>query len=119
MVLSIIFLMIGFFLGFGLLIVWVGALILPMVCVAGWACADFERQLAIWLLQEDIPPLKRSAPNGMKTWDCIKSEGFHSIMIGCPETGQGIIWMTNGENGRSLGHEVSRGLAEIVKWSWW
>jgi CubicO group peptidase (beta-lactamase class C family) len=47
------------------------------------------------------------------------NEGFHSIFIGCPEAGQGIIWMTNGENGRRLGWELSRGLAEIVKWSWW
>jgi len=41
--------------------------------------------------------------------------GFHSLMLGCPETGQGIIWMTNVENGRRLGWEVSRGLAEVVK----
>ena len=47
------------------------------------------------------------------------NEGFHNIIIGCPETRQGIVWMTNGENGRRLGHEVSRGLAEIVRWSWW
>ena len=47
------------------------------------------------------------------------NEGFHNIIIGCPETGQGIVWMTNGKNGRRLGHEVSRGLAEIVRWSWW
>jgi CubicO group peptidase (beta-lactamase class C family) len=45
--------------------------------------------------------------------------GFHCIMLVCLEAGQGLIWMTNGENGRRLGHEVSRGLAEIVKWSWW
>ncbi len=68
-----IFLIIGFFLGFGLLIVWVGALILPMVFVAEWSWAGFERQLAIRLLHEDISPLKRNAPNGMKTWDWIKS----------------------------------------------
>ncbi len=47
------------------------------------------------------------------------NEGIHNMMIACPETGQGIIWMTNGENGRQLGREVSRGLAEIVKYSWW
>jgi len=47
------------------------------------------------------------------------NEGFHSIMLGCPETRQGLIWMTNGENGRRLGLEVSHGLAEAVKWSWW
>jgi CubicO group peptidase (beta-lactamase class C family) len=47
------------------------------------------------------------------------NEGFHSIMLGCLETGQGLIWMTNGENGRRLGLEISRGLAEVVRWSWW
>ena len=47
------------------------------------------------------------------------NEGFHSIMLTCPETGQGVVWMTNGENGRHLGWEVSRGLAEVVKWTWW
>jgi len=45
--------------------------------------------------------------------------GFHCIMLGCLEAGQGLIWMTNGENGRRLGFEVSHGLAEVVKWSWW
>jgi CubicO group peptidase (beta-lactamase class C family) len=47
------------------------------------------------------------------------NEGFHSIMLGCLEAGQGEVWMTNGENGRHLGWEVSRALAEIVRWSWW
>ena len=47
------------------------------------------------------------------------NEGFHNMIIGCPETGQGIVWMTNGENGRRLGQEVSRGLAEVVRFSWW
>jgi CubicO group peptidase (beta-lactamase class C family) len=47
------------------------------------------------------------------------NEGFHSIMLGCLETGQGLVWMTNGENGRRLGLEVSHGLAEIVRWTWW
>jgi CubicO group peptidase (beta-lactamase class C family) len=47
------------------------------------------------------------------------NEGFHCIMLGCLEPGQGEVWMTNGENGRHLGWEVSRALAEIVRWSWW
>jgi CubicO group peptidase (beta-lactamase class C family) len=47
------------------------------------------------------------------------NEGFHCIMLGCLEIGQGEVWMTNGENGRHLGLELSRGLAEIVRWSWW
>jgi CubicO group peptidase (beta-lactamase class C family) len=47
------------------------------------------------------------------------NEGFHSILIGCPEKQQGIVLMTNGENGKQLRREVMRGLAEVVKWSWW
>ena len=47
------------------------------------------------------------------------NEGFHNMLLACPEIGQGIIWMTNGENGRNLGYEVDRGLAEVVGWSWW
>jgi CubicO group peptidase (beta-lactamase class C family) len=45
--------------------------------------------------------------------------GFHSIMLGCLEAGQGLIWMTNGENGRRLGLEISHGLADVVGWTWW
>jgi hypothetical protein len=41
--------------------------------------------------------------------------GFHSIMLGCLEAGQGLIWMTISENGRHLGLEVSHGLAEAVR----
>ena len=70
-------------------------------------------------------------------WDCglafniIQSEGmttighpgwnvgFHCIMLSCLEAGQGLVWMTNGENGRKLGLDVSHGLAEVIKWSWW
>lgn len=47
------------------------------------------------------------------------NEGFHCIMLGCPEVEQGLIWMTNGENGRRLGWEISRGVADVVGWTWW
>ena len=47
------------------------------------------------------------------------NEGFHSILLGCPEAGQGLVWMTNGENGNSLRSEASKGLADVVGWSWW
>ena len=47
------------------------------------------------------------------------NEGFHSLMLACPEAQQGIVWMTNGENGRRLGWEMMRGLVEVVGWSWW
>jgi CubicO group peptidase (beta-lactamase class C family) len=47
------------------------------------------------------------------------NEGFHSIMLFCLQTGEGLVWMTNGENGRHLYFEASHGLADVVKWSWW
>jgi hypothetical protein len=71
----------------------------------GWDCG-----LAFNIIRKDS--LTRIGHPG---WN----EGFHSIMLGCLEMGQGVVWMTNGENGRRLGWEVSRGLAEIVRWSWW
>jgi CubicO group peptidase (beta-lactamase class C family) len=46
------------------------------------------------------------------------NEGFHSLLIGDLITGQGLIWMTNGENGKTLGWEVTRGLAQVFGWSW-
>lgn len=45
--------------------------------------------------------------------------GVHGLALACLETGQGLVWMTNAENGRRLNWEVARGLSEVVKWSWW
>lgn len=41
------------------------------------------------------------------------NEGFHSLMAGYLNTGRGLVWMTNGENGKLLGHEVMRALDEV------
>jgi CubicO group peptidase (beta-lactamase class C family) len=72
---------------------------------AHWDCA-----LAFNIVQKD--GLTRIGHSG---WNA----GFHSILLGCLEAGQGLIWMTNGENGRKLGLEISHGLAQVVRWSWW
>ncbi len=61
-----IFLVVGFALGFGLLILWVGILILLFVFGGWWVFATFERQLAIWLLHEDIPPMKPQTSTGQE-----------------------------------------------------
>ena len=45
------------------------------------------------------------------------NEGFHSLFVGCLDTGQGLIWMTNGENGKRLGREVMRAIPEAFGWS--
>lgn len=44
------------------------------------------------------------------------NEGYHSFMGGCISTGQGIVWMTNGENGKLLGLEVMRALSKVFGW---
>ncbi len=44
------------------------------------------------------------------------NEGFHSYMAGFLGAGQGIVWMTNGENGKLLGYEVMRALAKVFGW---
>jgi CubicO group peptidase (beta-lactamase class C family) len=44
------------------------------------------------------------------------NEGYHSFMGGCIGTGQGIVWMTNGENGKLLGLEVMRALSKVFGW---
>jgi CubicO group peptidase (beta-lactamase class C family) len=44
------------------------------------------------------------------------NEGFHSDFLGFLDAGQGLVWMTNGENGKFLGHEVIRGLAKTFGW---
>jgi CubicO group peptidase (beta-lactamase class C family) len=41
------------------------------------------------------------------------NEGFHSLMAGYLNTGRGLVWMTNGENGKLLGQEVMRALDEV------
>jgi CubicO group peptidase (beta-lactamase class C family) len=46
------------------------------------------------------------------------NEGFHSLLIGDLTTGRGLAWMNNGENGKLLGWEVTRGLAEVFGWRW-
>ncbi|MGE5222713.1 MAG: sensor domain-containing protein [Omnitrophica WOR_2 bacterium] len=53
-----VFLVTGFALGFTLLIVLVGLLLLAVVVAGWWGLAVFERQLTIWLLHEDIPQLE-------------------------------------------------------------
>jgi hypothetical protein len=44
------------------------------------------------------------------------NEGYHSYLAGFLGKGQGLVWMTNGENGKLLGMEVMRGLAKVRGW---
>lgn len=42
--------------------------------------------------------------------------GFHSLMVGCPHTGKGVVWMTNGENGKRFGWELMRAIPTSYGW---
>ena len=46
------------------------------------------------------------------------NEGFHSLIGGVLETGQGFVWMSNGANGNHLGFEVTQGLSKVIGWKW-
>ncbi len=68
-----VFLITGFSLGLALLIIWIGLLILPLMFAGSWLLAMFERQLAIWLLNEKIPPMAQPLPPEKGTLDRIKA----------------------------------------------
>ncbi len=44
--------------------------------------------------------------------------GFHSLVNGILETGQGFAWMANGENGQRLGFEVTQAISKEIGWKW-
>jgi len=63
-----IFFVVGFSAGIPLIIVWVGLLILALVIAAWYGLIVFERQLAVGLLHEDIPPIPQQDMSGKSLW---------------------------------------------------
>lgn len=63
-----VFLVTGISLGIGLVIIWVGVLILLGVFAAWYGMATFERWLAINLLHEEIPPMEKQDLSSMTLW---------------------------------------------------
>ncbi|MFN2219733.1 MAG: serine hydrolase [Anaerolineae bacterium] len=45
------------------------------------------------------------------------NEGYHAFVGGEVSTGEGVAWMSSGENGILLGLEMLRGLAKVLGWS--
>lgn len=82
-----IFLVTGFSLGLGLLIVWVGFLILAGVLALSWVLVLFERQLAVTLLQVEIPPMLSQATPGGTLLQQVKS------YLTNPVTWKGIMYL--------------------------
>ena len=67
-----VFLVTGLSLGFGLIITLVGIPILLLVLSGSWVLCRFERQVAITLLNEDIP-LSVSGPASGGLWSRVKA----------------------------------------------
>ncbi len=82
-----IFLVTGLSLGLGLVIVWVGLLVLAGVFAAWYGLVVFERQMAIWLLHEEIQPTTRQELRGLSLWEQFKA------VISNPVTWKGLVYL--------------------------
>ncbi len=82
-----VFLVTGLSLGISLLIIWVGIPILLFMLAAWWVLVAFERQLAIWLLHVDIPPMSRETASGRSAWVRLK------IHLRNPVTWKGLAYL--------------------------
>jgi hypothetical protein len=82
-----IFLVVGLSAGIPLVIVWVGLLVLAGVFAAWWGFIVFERQLAIWLLREDIPLTVRQNQTGKSLWQKVTAE------LRNPVTWKGLLYL--------------------------
>jgi hypothetical protein len=81
-----IFLVTGLLLGLSLPF-WVGIPILLLMLAAWWGLVLFERQLAIWLLQIDIPPISRETTSGQSVWIQLKAH------LSNPLTWKGLVYL--------------------------
>jgi hypothetical protein len=82
-----VFLTTGLLLGLSLLIVWVGIPILLLMLAAWWGLVAFERQITIWLLHVDIPPMSRETVSGRSAWVRLKSH------LSNPVTWKGLAYL--------------------------
>ncbi|HJH31537.1 MAG TPA: hypothetical protein C5S50_05030 [Methanosarcinaceae archaeon] len=74
-------------LGLSLSIIWIGIPILLLMFAAWWGLVMFERQLAIYLLHIDIPPISHNVASGLSVWVQLKTH------LGNPLTWKGLIYL--------------------------
>jgi hypothetical protein len=68
------FLTVGWSLGLGLLIVWIGLIVLLAVLLLSWLFATFERQQAIFLLGAEVQPMTQNQPvQEPNLWERLKA----------------------------------------------
>lgn len=82
-----IFLVTGLSLGLATIIIWIGLLILALVFAAWYAFIAFERQMAIGLLREEIPPMSRQDLTGKSLWQKF------TATIRNPVTWKGLVYL--------------------------
>jgi hypothetical protein len=84
-----IFLVSGLSIGVATIIIWIGILFLLAVFAVWYGLVVFERQMAIWLLRVNIPPVERpgdAVPN-QSTWQRFKTT------IANPVTWKGLVYL--------------------------
>lgn len=82
-----VFLAVGFSTGIGLVIVWVGFLVLALTFAGVWGFTALERQLAIHLLGAEVPPMGPPAAPGRTAYERLR--GFLSN----PVTWKGTLFL--------------------------
>ncbi|WP_167880902.1 sensor domain-containing protein [Methanococcoides sp. AM1] len=82
-----IFLVTGLSMGLSLSITLIGIPILILMLVAWWELASFERQLAIWLLGIDIPPMESQKVTNQKMTEKLKGYIIN------PVTWKGLVFL--------------------------
>lgn len=82
-----IFLVTGLSLGVSLVIVWIGLFLLAVVFAVWYSLIVFERQMAIWLLGEEIPPISRQDLRGLSLWQQFKAA------VANPVTWKGLAYL--------------------------
>ena len=82
-----IFLVTGLSLGLATVIIWVGLLVLALVFAGWYAMLGFERQMAIGMLHEDIPPISRQDLTGK----CLRQQFV--ILWRNPVTWKGLVYL--------------------------
>ncbi|MBE0697900.1 MAG: sensor domain-containing protein [Anaerolineaceae bacterium] len=82
-----IFLVTGLSLGVSLIIVWVGLFLLVLVFAVWYALLVLERQMAISLLHEEIPPITHESYSGKTAWQKLKAA------LSNPVTWKGLLYL--------------------------
>ncbi len=82
-----VFLLTGILLGLGLIILWIGIIILFLMMAAWWFLSAFERELAIVFCRVKIAPMKRETGEGKSLW------GKFVLHLKQPVTWKGLLFL--------------------------